>query len=59
MGLILVQKFARRNFQKYIWVGGKQVGTGYMYEGGGSSCLIVNHAYLLLHIHQPLGTLST
>lgn len=38
MGLILVQKFARRSFQKYLWVGGKQVGAGYVYEAGGNSC---------------------
>mgnify|MGYP001860385441 CR=1 FL=1 len=38
MGLILVQKFARRSFQKYLWVGGKQVGAGCVYVAGGNSC---------------------
>lgn len=47
MGLILVQKFARRSFQKYLWVGGKQVGAGYVYEAGGNSC----QSYLSITLH--------
>lgn len=47
MGLILVQKFARRSFQKYLLVGGKQVGAGYVYEAGGNSC----QSYLSITLH--------
>lgn len=62
MGLILVQKFARRSFQKYLWVGGKQVGAGYVYEAGGNSCQsylsITPHPSALWYLHYSTGEIN-
>lgn len=62
MGLILVQKFARRSFQKYLWVGGKQVGAGYVYEAGGNSCQsylsITPYPSALWYPHYSMGEIN-
>lgn len=62
MGLILVQKFARRSFQKYLWVGGKQVGAGYVCEAGGNSCQsylsITPHPSGLWYPHSSTGEIN-